>query len=544
MPFRFRGWGRIADIMVKYGFGILIDELAPARVRFGARRRTQVHGPVYTRIRLALEELGPTYVKFGQVMSARRDLLPPGLIEELKRLQDDVPPVPFAKVLPYIVEQCPALGECLQSVDPSPLAAASISQVHGAVLADGTPVVLKLQRPGITETIENDIAILKRVAAQVEQRFPDLATYNPSGMVREFEEQIRRELDFVRDGQNADHLRENMRDIEGVRVPRVYWHLSGPRILVMERIYGVRADDREALRRLGVAGREVAEHGLAAYVRQIFEDGFFHADPHPGNLLVTAEGDLVFLDFGIMGVLRPEKRRAFVGLLTGFVDRDVNEIMHGLHAIGIAVPPDRVDRLKDELYLLVTEYRDLSFRQFDLGSLLGDGADLLRKNGIRLPSSLMRMVVVLMMVIDLGRTLDPGFRFTERVEPYLRDAVRRELLSVDQAVDTVLGLRDAALDTVALPGAIGDVARRFSQGPVEIALYSDDFRRIETILDQVGDKVLIGLVTAAIVVGSSLVLRNTDIPLPHWIAIVAAIFFLGAGLIGFVTVYHVLRNRP
>lgn len=235
IPIRFRGWGLLADIMVKYGLGILIDELAPARVRFGTRRRTEVHGPVYTRIRLALEELGPTYVKFGQVMSASRDLLPPGLIDELKRLQDDVPPVPFAEVLPYIVEQCPALGECLLSVDPSPLAAAPILQVRGAVLADGSPVVLKLQRPGITETIETDIAILKGVAAQVEQRFPDLATYNPTGMVHEFEEQIRRELDFVGDGQNADRLRENMRNIEGVRVPRVCWHLSGPRILVTER---------------------------------------------------------------------------------------------------------------------------------------------------------------------------------------------------------------------------------------------------------------------------------------------------------------------
>jgi ubiquinone biosynthesis protein len=192
----------------------------------------------------------------------------------------------------------------------------------------------------------------------------------------------------------------------------------------------------------------------------------------------------------------------------------------------------------------VTEYRDLSVRQFELGSLLGDGAELLRKNGIRLPSSLMRMVVVLMMIIDLGRTLDPGFRFTERIEPYLRDALRRELLSVEQAADAVRGLRDAAADTVALPGAIGAAARRFSQSPIEIDLVNDDFRRIETMLDQAGDKVLIGLVTAAIVVGSSLVLDNTAIPLPRWITIIAGIFYLGAVLIGFITIYHVLHNRP
>ncbi len=544
MPSRFRGWSRIADIMVKYGFGILIDELAPTRVRFGMRRRTEAHGPVYTRVRLALEELGPTYVKFGQVMSARRDLLPPGLIEELKRLQDNVAPVPFAEVLPYVTEQCPVLRTCLQSIDPVPLAAASLSQVHGAVLADGTRVALKLQRPGITETIEADIAILKRIAVQIERHFPELAPYNPTGMVREFEEQIRRELDFVRDGQNADRLRENMRGVEGVRVPKVYWHLSGARILVMERIDGVRADDREALRRLGIAGREVAEHGLAAYAKQLFEDGFYHADPHPGNLFVTPAGDLVFLDFGIMGVLRPEKRRAFIALLTGFVERDVDAIVHAMDTIGIAIPQGQTDHLKDELFLLVTQYRDLAIRQFDLGSLLGDGAELLRSNGIRFPSSLMRLLVVLMMVIDLGRALDPGFRFTERIEPYLRNAARRDLLSTEQAISSIRKVRDAAADTVALPGAIGAVARRFSRDPIEIDLVNDDFHRIQVMLDAAGDKILIGLVTAAIVIGSSLVLDRAAITLPSWITTIAGICYLGAVVIGFFAIYHVLRHGP
>ncbi len=288
----------------------------------------------------------------------------------------------------------------------------------------------------------------------------------------------------------------------------------------------------------------MAEHGLAAYVRQIFEDGFFHADPQTGNLLVTAEGDLILLDFGIMGVLRPEKRRAFVGLLAGSVDRDVDAIMHSLHAIGIAVPPEQADRLKDELYLLVTEYRDLSFRQFDSGGLLGDGADLLPKNRIRLPSSLMRMVVVLVMEIDLGRTLDPpasgspsGLSRTcaMRFGASCSQSTRRSMQSGGFA--TRRWIRSPC------PGAIRDAARRFSQGPVEIDLINDDFRRIETMLDQVGDKVLIGMVVSAIVVGSSLVLDSAPVPLP-FITVIAGIRYLGAAVIGFVTVYHVLRNRP
>lgn len=544
MPSRFRAWTRIADIMVKYGFGILIDELAPARVRFGMRRRAQVHGPVYTRIRLALEELGPTYVKFGQLMSTRRDLLPPELIEELKRLQDDVTPVPFEDLLPFVHEQCPELQTCLRSIEPEPLAAASLAQVHGAVLADGSRVVLKIQRPGIAETIEADIAILKALARQIERRFPDLAVYNPMGMVEDFESHIWRELDFVRDGQNAERIRENMRPVEGVRVPRIHWHLSSRRLLVMERIDGVRADNRDAIRRLGVAGREVAEIGLAAYIKQIFEDGFFHGDPHPGNLLVTPMGELVFLDFGIVGVLRPEKRRAFMALLIGFVDRDVDAIVRAFIALGIEIPPDRMEQIKDEVYLLVTEYRNLSVRQFDLGTLLGDGADLLRTNGLRLPSSLMRMLVVLMMVIDLGQALDPSFRFNERARPYLEDIVRRDTFSFKQVTSSILEVRDAAAEAIALPGALGDLARRFSQGPVEINLDDRIFRRVEIMIDQTGDKVLIGFISAAIVVGSSLILRNVPLPSHPIITAAAGISFLGAVVIGFVTIYHVLRERP
>lgn len=192
----------------------------------------------------------------------------------------------------------------------------------------------------------------------------------------------------------------------------------------------------------------------------------------------------------------------------------------------------------------MAEYRDLSVSQFDPGSLLGDGAELLRSNGIRLPSSLMRMLVVLMIVNDLGRTLDPGSRFTERVEPYLREAVRRDLLSAEQASAAVRGVREVAADTVAMLGVIGAATRRFSRGPIGIDFVNDSVHRIQVILNQAGDKVLIGLVTAAIVVGSSLVLDRAAIALPGWITTIAGICYLGAVVIGFVAIDHVLRNRP
>jgi ubiquinone biosynthesis protein len=543
MPARFQRYRKIADVMVRYGFGILIDEIVPSYFRPGRRKRIENHESVYLRIRLALQELGPTYVKFGQLMSNRRDLLPRPLIDELKHLQDDVAPVPFEQILPYLTELCPDLSSCLSCVDPQPIAAASLSQVHTAILDDGTQVVLKVQRPGISETIKTDIAILNRLATRIEQLFPDLRVFNPRGMVHDFDEHIRRELDFSRDGRNADRLRHNMRTVPGLRIPKIFWRYSNPRVLVMERIEGVRVDDRNAIERMGISGRDIAEIGLRAYSQQIFFDGFFHGDPHPGNLLVTPKGELALLDFGIVGVLRPDRRRAFLRLMTGFMDEDVDGILRAFRGIGVPVPEERQETLKDELYLLVAEYRDLSVRQYDLSHLIADGTDLLREHGLTLPQTVLRLLVVMMMVIDIGQSLDPGFRFTERAAPYMQEVMRRDRFSAERLGDTARGIESAAHELIELPVSLGEAARRFARGPIELDLVNDDFHRIDAMLDRTGDKILVGLVTAAIVVGSSLVLDNTRFELPGSVTFIAVVSYVGAVVIGFFAIYHILRGR-
>ncbi len=239
MVTRFQRYRQIADVLVKYGFGILVEELVPGAERLRAfRKRARVEKrSVYERIRLAIEELGPTYIKFGQIMSTRRELLPPPLIEELQRLQDRVAPLPYEQVRPVIEEYCPNLEECFDLIEEEPVAAASLSQVHRAVLKNGDVVALKVQRPGIVELIETDLLILRSLADRVETMFPDLRVYNPRGLVDEFSAQIRRELDFSQDGMNAERLRRNMRDVAGVRIPGVYWEYTGPRMLTGTRMW-------------------------------------------------------------------------------------------------------------------------------------------------------------------------------------------------------------------------------------------------------------------------------------------------------------------
>ena len=268
-------------------------------------------------------------------MSTRTELLPPGLIEELDKLTDEVTPLPFDQIRPVIEEQVGAIGTVFSSIDETPLAAASLAQVHRAVLLDGSQVVLKVQRPGIEELIETDIAILESLARHIERRYPHTWVYNPQGMIREFSIQIAKELDFIRDGKNAEILAANMKHVPGIKIPRISWEHSGRRLLVMEYIEGVRIDDIEGIKTLGHDVKDIAEVLLSAYLKQIFQDGFFHGDPHPGNILVTRGGNVVFLDFGIVGVLRPEKREVFIRLLYGMVENDVDMIIESYQDLGI-----------------------------------------------------------------------------------------------------------------------------------------------------------------------------------------------------------------
>ncbi|MCK4581928.1 AarF/ABC1/UbiB kinase family protein, partial [Candidatus Bathyarchaeota archaeon] len=295
---RLKRYNQIAKVLVKYGFGIILDQLYPevSRPDFLRKKGEHEESIVYTRIRMAIEELGPTFVKLGQMMSTRRELFPPPLIEELLKLTDDVPVLPFQKVKTVIEEICGPISETFQSFEEDAFAGASLSQVHRATLMDGSTVAVKVQRPGIREIIEVDLKILESMAERIETTFQHLRMYNPIGIVQEFSVQIRKELDFVRDGKNADRISKNMKNISGVRAPKIIWEYSGSRVLVMEYIKGVRVDDVDAIRELGIDLKEISEKGFAAYLNQILVDGFFHGDPHPGNLMVTPDGELVLLD--------------------------------------------------------------------------------------------------------------------------------------------------------------------------------------------------------------------------------------------------------
>lgn len=546
MVTRFTRYRQIADVLVKYGFGIVLEELYPetSRIHLLRHRKEPDGRTVYERIRLAIEELGPTFVKFGQIMSTRREILPEGMLDELAKLRDEVASVPFDQVKPAIEEACGPISQAFEYIEEIPIAAASIAQVHRAVLKDGSIVAVKVQRPDIREIIETDITILESTAQRLENVFPWTRIYNPTGMVREFSIQIRKELDFQRDGKNAERLGRNMADIDRVRVPAIFWKLSSSKVLVMEYIEGVRVDDVDEIRTLGQDPKSVAQKGFEAYIHQIFHDGYFHGDPHPGNLMVTSSGDLVFLDFGIVGIIRPERRRTFSRLLLAITDSDVDQIISSFQALGVVIRDEDMAEFKDELYFILSEYTDVSLGQYDMRGVLEQLTSVLGRYHLQVPLSLMQIIKVLMMIMDIGEVLDPQFNFMYQIEPYLKEIAREQFVPsevVKKASRSFLDFIDLAAN---LPQAVNDLIRNLSTGKVRLELIDTDIVRLGAMIDRASDKILMGLVTAAIVIGSSLVVLASGVAVTGIIYTFTVLCYVVAFCIGFYTLYKMLlKNR-
>ncbi|MDD1679921.1 MAG: AarF/UbiB family protein [Methanomicrobiales archaeon] len=504
------------------------------------RRFPEKQKSIYVRIRMAIEELGPTFIKFGQIMSTREDLFPPGLIEELKKLQDQVPPVPFSKLRPKIQDRCEVFEECFQNIDEKPLAAASLAQVHRARLKDGTEVVLKIKRPEIDALIETDIVILRSLAERIEKTFPESKVYNPIGLVQDFAEQIRKELDFTKDGKNGERFAYNFSGWPGIKFPKIFWEHTGRNLLVMEYIQGVRIDQKEEIKRMGVNPVVIAERGFNAYMKQIFKDGFFHGDPHFGNLLITPQGNLAFLDFGIVGVLRPEKQQVYINLLRSIETNNINLLYQTLKDLGTDIKPEYEDRLKDDLYILLADYNEIRLREFNFSTMVEDLTAVLRKYQLQVPMNMMLMLKVIMEVASVGVALDPNFNFSLHSRDYL-DRLSREKTTEKVINDTIQSIADTLEGVVGLPSSLDRALQTFSSGSIKMEI--GDLDRFRLAIHKSTDKITVGIIIAALVIGSSIVLLASGLTLPSSIFYLALVGYTAAVLMGMYELYYAVFFR-
>ena len=538
MPSISRGerYRKIVSVLVDEGFGTLLDQLGLKSSWTKALRRDKP-GPdaalsPETRVRRTMERLGPTFAKIGQMLSVRPDLIPPSFANELAKLQDEMEPFDFEQVKAEIESSFgEPLSELFAEFSETPAAAASIGQVHRATLLDGTPVAVKVQRPDIHEVISADLDILRTQAARIQGRTDVGRRYDVVGLVDEFARAIQSECDYINEGRNADRLARMFEHDDDVHFPKVYWERTAPTVLTLEWIDGIPFNRLDELDAHGVDRHEAAHKGIVCYYEQIFIHGFYHADPHPGNLFAMPDGRVAFTDFGRAGDLNDEARNKVADLLVAIIDQDGDLATDILLEVSGNVADVDVVGLKRDVTSLISKYYDLKLRDVDSRELVGEVLSLIGKRSLRVDSEFALLLTTLSTLQAMGTALDPEFHFVESVQPFVRRIVEEQVQPTRISRNLITMLRRTMRVAQGLPDNVNRAVKRIADGDLRVTIRPGEFDNIMGKVEQFVDKLAFALVISAFVVGLSLLLARTTIP--WWVELIADLALVGAAIVGF-----------
>ncbi|MBT9460773.1 MAG: ubiquinone biosynthesis protein UbiB [Rugosibacter sp.] len=550
----------VAGILIRYGFGDMVRRLGMANTLEKAghalhwnEAESLAHLEVPARVRRALEEMGPTFIKLGQVLATRVDLFDAAWIAEFSRLQDDAPTVPWEEIHAQLtIDLGAAPEEIFAWINSQPLAAASIAQVHRARLEDGTEIIVKVRRPGIRPIIEADLRWLMRLADLVENDMSELRAFRPREVVRQLTQSLRRELDFASECRSAERIAKNFVDFTDAQstaikvgagdtvsngndaqimppppivIPRVYWQWTGERVCVQEFIDGIPGRDLAAVDRVGLDRKVLARRGAHAVLKMIVEDGFFHADPHPGNVFYLPGNRIAFIDFGMVGRLTDERRDQLIRLLLGLVQHDARRVSDVLLDWTGNSALDE-EALLLEIDTFVDQYHGVPLKQLRLDQMLGEIAAMLRQHRLALPADLALLIKAFITLEGMGRELDPYFDMAGEAMPMLEKAMRKRYSPRAivkrgwQSVSETLAL------VADLPQDISRLLRAARRGRLEVHIDVTHLKRVGNQLDRAISRLVVGIVVAALIIGSSIVMT-----VPGGPSLFGLPFF---GLLGFV----------
>jgi ubiquinone biosynthesis protein len=499
------------------------------------------------RVRMALEELGPTFIKFGQVLSSRRDLISDEMYIELCKLQDHVPPFD-SELAREIVET--ELGkpvkQLFSSFTAKPIAGASIAQVHVAKLKDGTKVAVKVQRPNIRKVIDLDLAILHDLARFTEKNVTDLSGMDPVGVVEEFSDTLLKELDFTHEAENAARYRNQFKGNRAIKVPKVYEEFSTSRVLTLEFIAGLSIVDPAALRRHKIDPVKLAERLADLIYEQVLDFGFFHGDPHPGNMCVLAKGVVGVMDFGMMGRFAPSLRDSIANLLAGLAEKDHPQVMNAI----LEISKERYTENSDKMLADVEAFTDLHLTQalsdINLGEVLNKLLDLLRNNRLRMNGSFYLGVKALTQVEAIGRTLDPNINFIARGEPFARPMIERKYEFphlIELAKRALTGSLDFAEH---FPTDFRNLYQRFKAGkltlPIEHRIDPDGFNPMRETLHSITNLLATAVLTASVLICSSILILAAMPPVIWGVSLFGFLGLLWGTTMGLRLAIHVWRH--
>ena len=495
-------FSQIGRVLLRHGFGFVFDVRRDRREKRGLEELLAPNFGV--RFRRTLDDLGPTFVKFGQLLSTRQDILPEGVLFELQKLQDTVAPIPLGAAQGVIERELGApVGEIFASFDEVPLGAASIGQVYRARLKDGKDVAVKVQRPGARGRVEADLALMRDLAALLDARFGERLFIDVPELVAEFEGVIRRELDYEAEAQNARRFAHNFAGTE-VKIPEVHLQLSSGRVLTMEFVKGTRFHDVRPLLMPPGERRRVAAMGAAAIFKMAFDDGFFHGDPHPGNLILTPEGNLALLDFGMVGFMSRGDVEALSRLFIATIRRDADAALRGLEGLGVRYATEVRGDLVQELREFLFKYSGLTVGEFSLGQALSELISLARRYRVSMPPVFPLLTKSLVTAEALARSIDPTINVYELAQPYARRLLLERyepgaLLerTQERAVEYARYLED-------YPEQLRQVLAALEDGTLEVRLRHGGIDELVGGVDVLANRLVFALVIGSLLIGSAL----------------------------------------
>ncbi len=556
MPFRMlrrykmaKRYGKIIDTLIKYEFGHLVDqmELRPfesIRSKFKGYcelKSAPLTGP--ERARQVLEELGPTYVKFGQILSVRQDIISIEYANEFAKLQDSVSPFDFNDASLLIRQE---LGGTIEDLflefEHEPIAAASIGQVHRAKLHDGTDVVVKVQRPGIKKVIETDIDIMYSIAEFAEEHIHDAKLYRPTDVVDEFSRSIHAEIDYTQEARNADRFLTNFEDDPHIYIPKVYWDFCSERVLTLEFIEGTKSSDFERLEELGFDRNDIATYGAKAFMKQIYEDGFFHADMHPGNVIIMDDGKIALIDFGMVGHLSDDMRNSMIDSLIATSKGDIDvfiEILRDFDAISEDV---NLPELKVDIEYLLDKYYGRSLKQLDLSTMMVEMIGALRKHQVKVPTSFALLSKGMMTISGFGSLMVPDFNVTILAEPYARKLMTNRMRPKSVISGAFKDVWNFARMVHKVPTQVTHILDSAEKGYMNIKFEHGGLDRIVSELDVASNRLSLSFIVAALIVGSSLIIQTDMEPSVWGVPLLGVLGFSIAGFFGMGLVIYILRT--
>lgn len=539
--------GNIFSILWKYGFDDVISRIASEKYLpegfVKSKRGEQIFQlSIYERIRLVLEELGPTYIKFGQTFSNREDLIPKELLTELEKLQDKVPAEKMDVIQKIEEELSIQISDHFEYIDLQPIASASISQVYKGKLLNGQEVVIKVKRSGIDTIIYSDLLIMKDLAQLLETYYEAAKKMNLLQIISSFENAILKELSFKNELQNIEQFRRNFSQSQQVTVPKTYKEFSNDRFLCMEFINGFKINDKQKILSLGWNPDEIAQIGLNVYLKQILEDGFFHADPHPGNILLLENKQIVFIDFGSVGQMMVSEKEELENLIINFLLKDARRIIKNVKKLAISYNIKDEKALERDIHEIFTHLNNSSLKEINAGAILNRLKSILANNNVLMPEYIYLLMRGITLIEGIGKQLNPELNISDSIQPYIIKTAGKRFSPDNVAQKAFKNIRLMADTLQELPE---ETNRLFEKIKDDKLLINHEVKGLEDIrktLQNVANRLTYAIIIAALSIGSSILLMAHIPPLLFGNSVLGLLGFLISGFLGLIIIYSIWKK--